>query len=90
MKDVEETVFHLFFSCLFSQACWQHLGINWDFTMDFFRMMQQAKVQHNNPFFYGDLHHCHLADLEAEKQLYIRGRPYFDSWKSSFYKEVRL
>ena len=69
-NNIEETAFHLFFSCPFSQACWQHLGINWDFTMDFFRMMQQAKVQHNNPFFYGD-HHCYLADLEAEKHLYI-------------------
>jgi hypothetical protein len=38
-NNVEETAFHLFFNCPFSQACWQLLGIHWDFIGDFFQMM---------------------------------------------------
>ena len=34
--NVEETAFHLFFTCPFSQHCWQHLGIQWNLTTDFF------------------------------------------------------
>ena len=90
-NNIEETAFHLFFTCPFTQACWQHLGINWDFTMDFFRMMQQAKAQHNNPFF---METFIIATWQIWKQrnnsIFDRGRPSFDSWKSSFYDEVRL
>jgi hypothetical protein len=49
--NVEETAFHLFFSCPFSQACWQHLNMHWNFQSDFFQMMMQSKQQYKNPFF---------------------------------------
>jgi hypothetical protein len=59
--------------------------------MDFFQMMQQAKVQHNNSFF---METFIIATWQIWKQrnnfIFDRGRPSFDSWKSSFYEEVRL
>jgi len=35
-NNIEETAFHLFFNCPFSQACWRLLEIHWDFAGDFF------------------------------------------------------
>ena len=29
-SNIEESAFHLFFSCPFSQTCWQHLGTSWN------------------------------------------------------------
>jgi hypothetical protein len=29
-SGIEETAFHLFFACPFSQECWRHLNVNWD------------------------------------------------------------
>jgi hypothetical protein len=50
-RNIEESTFHLFFSCPFSEACWQSLGTSWDFTKESFQMMQHAKLQYQNPFF---------------------------------------
>ena len=50
-NNTQETAFHLFFSCPFSQSCWQHLGISWDFSLEFFQMMHQAKLQYQSTFF---------------------------------------
>ena len=60
-SNIEELAFHLFFSCPFSQACWQSLGISWDFTKEFFQMMQHA------PSLWRVFHHCRSANLEAKK-----------------------
>ena len=49
--NVEETALHLFFTCPFSQACWQHLGVQWNLAMDFFHMLLHAKEGFSNPFF---------------------------------------
>ena len=90
-NNIEETAFHLFFSCPFSQTCWQHLGINWDFTREFFEMMQQAKTQSQNPFF---MEFFTIAAWQIWKQrnnfIFDRGRPSFISWKISFCEEARL
>jgi hypothetical protein len=55
---------------------WQHLGINWDFTREFFEMMQQAKTQSQNPFF---MEFFIIAAWQIWKQrnnfIFDRGRP---------------
>jgi hypothetical protein len=90
-NSTEETAFHLLFDCPFSKTCWQHLGINWDFTREFFEMMQQAKTQSQNPFF---MEFFIIAAWQIWKQrnnfIFDRGRPSFISWKSSFCEEARL
>jgi len=40
-----------FFSCPFSKACWEHLGIQWHSSVGFFQKMIQAKQNFSNPFF---------------------------------------
>ncbi|GJN13307.1 hypothetical protein PR202_ga31663 [Eleusine coracana subsp. coracana] len=47
----EETIFHLFIECPFSQECWRHLGIQWATGVGFYPMMDQAKEQAPHPFF---------------------------------------
>jgi len=59
--NVEEMAFHLFFTCSFSQLCWQFLGIQWNLTSDFFQMIIQAKQAFPYPFF---MEVC-MANLDA-------------------------
>jgi hypothetical protein len=47
----EVTMFHLFFACAFSVACWRHLRINWRFDLDFHSMMEEANAHFSNKFF---------------------------------------
>jgi len=79
-NNLEETAFHLFFSCPFSQACWQYLGIHWDFSMDFFHMLIQAKQQFQSPFF---MEIFIIGAWQIWKQrnnfIFDRGRPSFSS-----------
>ena len=49
-QNVEETALHLFFTCPFSQACWQHLGVQWNLAVYFFHMLLQAKQGFSHPF----------------------------------------
>lgn len=50
-NNVEETVFHLFFSCPFiSKECWQYLGIQWNNGNELFQMLLYAK-QHFQALF---------------------------------------
>jgi hypothetical protein len=50
-KNVEETTFHLFFTCDFSKKCWEHLHIYWETDLDFFTLMERASQQHTTAFF---------------------------------------
>lgn len=49
--QAEETTFHLFFECSFSTACWVHIVIEWDPSMEFFQMIQEAKRRCTTPNF---------------------------------------
>jgi hypothetical protein len=59
------------FSCFFNQTCWSALNIHWNFTTDFYTMMNEAKSQFPHKFFHGRLHHCGMVDLETEKQPHL-------------------
>jgi hypothetical protein len=89
--NVEETAFHLFFSCPFSQRCWQQLGIHWNFTASFFQMMAQAKQQLQSPFF---MEIFTIASWQIWKQrndkIFDRRRPSLNSWKVLFLEEAKL
>lgn len=88
-SNVEEIAFHLFCSCTFSRACWQHLGIQWNFASDFFQMLIQAKQQFLNPF----LMEIFIFDTgrickQRNNFTFDRGQACLDSWKLNFYEEV--
>lgn len=40
-----ETRLHLFFTCSFSISCWQHLGIVWNTSLNFFQMIVLARLR---------------------------------------------
>jgi hypothetical protein len=90
-NNVEETAHHLFFSCPFSQECWQHLGIQWNLQSEFFEMMIQSQQQHQNPFF---METFIIVAWHIWKQrnnfIFDRGRPSFSSWKNLFCEEAKL
>jgi hypothetical protein len=77
-NNVEETAFHLFVSCPFSQACWQHLGIHWNFKGVFFQVMKQVKQQFQYPFF------MEIFIIVAWQIWKQRNNFFFESWKRPF------
>ena len=89
--NVEETALHLFFTCPFSQACWQHLGVQWNLAMDFFHMLLHAKEGFSNPFF---MEVFIISAWQIWKQrnnfIFSRGQPSFLAWKTGFIDEARL
>jgi hypothetical protein len=71
-NGTEETTFHLFFLCPFSQECWRSLHIFWDLNLDFFSMMEDVKLKFHNVFFHGNLPHRDLAYLEAAECFHLQ------------------
>ena len=49
--NVEETLFHLFFECSFSQACWTYVGINWELNLPPLDMIITARNNFGSPMF---------------------------------------
>lgn len=47
------TAYHLFFTCSFSSACWNKIGIQWHVNLSFYRMLKTAKDMFQNPFLHG-------------------------------------
>jgi hypothetical protein len=86
----EETTFHLFFSYPFSQHCWNHLNINWNFNLDFYSMMLNAREQFGSNFF---MEIFMIAAWLIWKQrndlVFNRARPSFDRWQAAFMSEAQ-
>jgi len=49
--DVEETMYHLFFECPFSQACWNLVGVSWNLNLPHLDMILDARLSFGNPIF---------------------------------------
>jgi hypothetical protein len=85
----EEITFHLFFSYPFSQHCWNHLNINWNFNLDFYSMMLNAREQFGSNFF---MEIFMIAAWLIWKQrndlVFNRARPSFDRWQAAFMSEA--
>jgi len=47
----EETNQHLFFACPFSTACWNLIGIQWDFSLPPLDMIIQARLSFGSHIF---------------------------------------
>jgi hypothetical protein len=87
----EETTFHLFFLRPFSQECWRSLHINWNFSLDFSSMMEEAKRECRHGFFMEVfLIGCWLIWKQRNAFIFNRGPPSFQSWKAGFIDEANL
>jgi hypothetical protein len=47
----EETSFHLFFECPFSQVCWNSIPMSWDTNLQPLDMIIKARSDFGNAFF---------------------------------------
>jgi hypothetical protein len=87
----EETTFHLFFLCPFSRECWRSLHIVWDFNLDFFSMMDEARRKFQNEFFMETfLIGAWLIWKQRNAFIFNRGSPSNLSWKAGFLEEGHL
>jgi hypothetical protein len=59
----EETTYHLFFQCQYSNARWRYLGIIWDHL--FFQMMEKVRDTLGLPFFVDFFSGC-LGDFKGK------------------------
>ena len=90
-NNIRETREHLFFFCLFSKLCWQHLGITWNPDLEFFQMVVLARIQFNQR---GFLEVFFIATWHIWKQrngkIFRNELPSFSSWRALFKAEVLL
>jgi hypothetical protein len=90
-NSTEETMFHLFFLCPFSQECWNSLHISWDFNQEFFSMMEDARHKfHNDLFMETFLIGAWLIWKQRNAFIFNRGMPSHHSYKIGFLEEARL
>ena len=87
----EEDIVHLFFTCPFSQRCWDALGIQWPKDTDRFRMLHEGKVRWARPMF---LEVFAVAAWEIWKERndkHFRGiKPSYESWRSRFKQDFAM
>jgi len=90
-RNLEETTFHLFFGCPFSQNYWQQPDIHWNLGADFFQMITQAKQQFSSTFFM-EIFIIGAWQIWKPRNNFIfdRGCPSLVSWKQIFVEEARL
>lgn len=50
-SGAEETCFHLFFECPFSNTCWQSISINWNMNLQPLDMVIDARTTFGSPIF---------------------------------------
>lgn len=85
----EETSFHLFFECGFSQACWSSIAINWDLSLQPFDMMLKAKLNFMNPCFREVLiTTCWAIWTTRNVMIFDHGRVDTSVWKRRFIQEL--
>ena len=83
--NTEEFTYHLFFTCPFSETCWNMIDIHWDHELNFFETIQKARIEWNTNFF---MEVFSIAAWEIWKQRnakVFRNTPATpQSWKRSF------
>jgi hypothetical protein len=89
-ENLEETALHLFYTCTFSRACWEKIGVLWNFNFPFYNIMKDARQNSNNFFTKTFI----IAAWEIGKQRYnfiFEGRrPSLRAWTSQFVEEAIL
>nr|TKW09525.1 hypothetical protein SEVIR_6G108100v2 [Setaria viridis] len=87
----EEDIFHLFFDCPFSQACWIFLGVIWDTSLDYGQMILKARQEFGKVFF-GEIViiaswaiWCHRNNI-----IFDGASLSFAAWRELFEKDIKL
>lgn len=89
--NYEETTFHPFFSCTFSQQCWEYIDIMWNYSASFFEMIQQAQRGHHTKFFMETfIIAAWQIWKERNNKVFSRSNPSLQAWKKLFKHEALL
>lgn len=87
----EETAYHLFFACPFSRRCWEQLGIIWEYSVDFYAMMDRARAAFQHPFFMEIFTISAWHNWKQRNNFIFNGsQPSFEEWKNHCITEITL
>lgn len=88
---VEETISHMIFSCPFSTACWDYLGITWPSSGLLVDWIAQGKTSSTRPLFLEIFFVAAWSLWKERNNNYFRGiHPSFSSWKQRFIEDFSL
>lgn len=87
----EETSFHLFFECPFSNERWESIPIFWNLNLRPLDMILQARSDFNSPIFREILiTGCWIIWNTRNKVIFDNGQTNVDQWKRDFKQERGL
>jgi hypothetical protein len=90
-SNTEETAYHLFFGCCFSQQCWQLIGFQWNTSLPFFEMLSASRNNFNRQFFMEVFIISAWSIWKQRNGLIFDGRPPTSSnWRNNFREECLL
>ena len=85
----EETSFHVFFECSFSQACWDTIPINWDLNLPPLDMVIVARSNFGRPIFREIfITACWVIWTARNAILFDNEHVDLSKWKRLFKKEI--
>lgn len=90
-KGTQETRWHLFFECPFSQACWTFICIEWNMDVDTLQVIIQARLNFGNIIFREVIILARWAILcHRNNIIFYNSVRSFATWRSFFEKEMKL
>ena len=87
----EETSFHLFFECAFSQDCWSSIPIAWNTNMQPLDMIIEARTVFGNALFREIfITACWVIWTTRNAIIFDNGQANLSNWKREFKEELGL
>jgi hypothetical protein len=91
-SGVQESAFHLFFECPFSQSCWSYLNVHWDLALQPLEdMIIEARTNFGSIIFREILiTACWIIWKMRNSIIFYNGSCNLSVWKRNFKEEVGL
>jgi hypothetical protein len=87
----EETSFHLFFECPFTQDCWNTIPINWNLNLPPLDMVIEVRSDFGNPLFIEIfITACWIIWTTRNGAIFDHGQININIWRGEFKKERGL
>ncbi|RCV19087.1 hypothetical protein SETIT_3G356100v2 [Setaria italica] len=87
----EETLYHLFFTCLFSICCWNWLGVSWDLSLSTVDLIIDAHQKFGSKIFMEiSMVACWCIWLHRNGIIFDGAALSLDRWKMGFKEELSL
>lgn len=87
----EETGFHLFFECSFSQSCWSTIPIAWNTNLQPLDLIIEARTDFGNALFREIfISACWVIWTTRNSIIFYNGNGNLSNWKREFREELDL